>query len=308
VLSNLKTADEPIPADTLAALYAILSNPATEVWRWNITATLLAGGPGQRGAVRAYSEDEVVPSRQTGIAEDSLKDHVDQWIWGVNQSSPMIQLPSLRALQKSGEHGKPAQAAVLALLHRHRAPLTSIVLMPRLVTDGFTGYEQAIPQYDPVVILETLVAIKADANLLVDPLTRLTRHTSEYVQLDASAMLGKIQADQATTDYAAKVLSDLAVLSWGKVRKDAVAELGKIGPPAASALPTLVQLLESSNGDLRTQAAISLGKMGTAAKPALEALRKAQRYAELDTQEAVDAIKTAIESIKMAEMEEEKTI
>ena len=305
VLARLKSPGVPIPETTEAALYQILRSPGTEAWRWNMTATLLAGLPNDpvRSDEDDSEEEEPMAPRETGIAESHLKDHVDLWTWGVRHPSPLVQLPSLRALQKTKQAGKPAESAVENLLHREGPPLTSYVLRPKIVTDGKIGLEQPLPDYDPLVILETLVAIQADPHRMVDPLKRLMHHPSEYIRLDAAAMLGKIDAANLEADPrpdAAKTLADLAMLPWGNVRAEAVRELGNMGAPAAVVLDTLIRMLNDANGRVRIQAAIALGNMGTAAKPALPALKAALEYAELDTRDAITTIQTAIQKIEMA--------
>ncbi len=300
VLKNFKIglARQPIPTATQTALYGILANPQTEAWRWNITAVLLAGRP-----YRSENAEDTRITSNSGIAEESLEDHVDQWIWGVNHPNPRIQLPSLWALQKTKQKGKSAEKAVAGLLHRPRKPLTSVVLQRQIVTDGSLGIQTPIPQYDPLTILETLAAIGADPALMAEPLIALTKSDCEYVRVDAAAMLGKLDAAKLQNDprpFAAQVLAKLAAEPWGKVREAAVRELGNIGEPAAGQLPVLIALLREGDDALRLQAAISLGKFGAAAKPALPALNTARRYAELDTQPVAAALKTAIETIEKA--------
>lgn len=280
VLTRLKAPDAAIPETTEAALYGILKNPATEDWRWNLTATLV-----------------------TQIAEANLKDHVDLWTWGVNHPSPMLPLPSLRALAKTGEAGKPAQEELAALLHRPHGPLTSIVLKPEVITDGIIGLEKYHPAFEPLFILEAMSAIEADAPLMVEPLMHLTQHVSEYVRLDAAVLLGKLDAAKLPSDprpHAARVLAELALVPYGKVREAAVIELGKMKADGASQLGALIALLKNGDGVLRTRAANSLGMMGAAAEPALPALREALRFAELDTQDAAAAINAAIQAIETA--------
>ncbi len=274
---KLKSPEDPIPAKTQAALYDILSNPATEPWRWNLTAILIRR-----------------------IAPDSLKNHVELWTWGVNHPAPIIQLPSLLALQGAEKAGQPAQYAVVGLLKKRRFPLTSLVLSPQIVTDQYIGLEQSIPAYDPLIILTTLVKIEADPNLMVGPLTRLTHHVSEYVRLDAAAMLGKLKVEQLPADprpYAARVLADLATLPWGKVRVAAVIELGKVGKPATEMLPVLVKLLNERDDDIRVEAATAIGKLGINARSAKDDLKKPLRYAKLDREKAVEAVTAAIKAI-----------
>ena len=249
VLGNLKSAAGPVPASLRKALYDTLSDPKTDVRRWNITASLLIQ-----------------------IAEDSLKDHVELWAWGANHPSPLIGHASLMALQKIGPDGRAAQSALLALLYRPRLPLTSVVLRPRIITDGLTGFEQAVPDYDPLLILETLVAIDADPKLLVEPLTVLTGHPSEYVRADAAELLTKLDPAELKADprlLAARVLADLAELPGGQVRELAVVRLGDIGASAAGEVSVLARLLEDKNANVRMQAAIALGKMVAAAQSAV---------------------------------------
>lgn len=280
VLTNLKTPDAAIPEKTEAALYEILKDPATEDWRWNITATLV-----------------------TRIAEPNLKDHVDLWIMGVNHPSTLLPLPSLRALVKTGEAGKPAEDALARLLTRRHQPLTSIMLEPEIITDGNIGLEKYHPAYEPLFVLETMAVIKADPSLMVGPLMHLTNHVSEYVRLDAAVLLGQLDPAKLPTNphpHAARVLADLAVVPWGKVRESAVRALGNMGEKAAGELEALIALLKDGDGVLRIQAANALGKMGAAAEPALPALREALRFAELDTQAAVAAINAAIREIENA--------
>ncbi len=281
VLSNLKNAADPVPASLRKALYDILSDPKTDVRRWNITANLVIQ-----------------------IAEDSLKDHIALWTWGANHPSPLIGNASLSALQKIGSDGRAAESAVLALLNRPRLPLTSVVLKPRVITDGLIGFEQAVPDYDPLVILETLIAIGADAKLLVEPLTVLTNHPSEYVRADAAELLAKLDPAQLKTDprpLAARVLAGLAVLPWGQVRELAVVRLGDIGASAAGEVPALAKLLEDKNGNVRMQAAIALGKMGAAAQSAVPALEKALRFSPLESEENREAMQKALDQIQHPE-------
>jgi hypothetical protein len=280
VLMDLKTEEEAIPEKTEADLYAILRNPATEDWRWNITATLV-----------------------TTIADANLKDHVDLWTWGVNHPSQLLVLPSLRALTKTAEAGKSAQDELAALLCRRHPPLTSIVLKPEVITDGNVGLEKYHPDYEPLFILETMAAIKADAPLMVEPLMHLTHHVNEYVRVDAAVMLAALDPAMLPTDprpHAAKVLAELALLPYGKVRESAVIALGEMKEDAVTELGALIALLNDGDGVLRTAAANALGNMGAAAEPALPALREALRYAELDTQDAAAAINAAIRAIEMA--------
>jgi HEAT repeat protein len=287
VLAALKSPDAAIPEKTEADLYAILSDPATEDWRWNITATLV-----------------------TRLAEAKLKDHVALWTWGVNHPSPLVPLPSLRALAKTGEAGKPAEAALAAMLRRPHPPLLSIVLKPEVITDGQIGLEKYHPAFEPLFILEAMAATKADPELMVEPLMHLTHNLSEYVRLDAAVMLGQLDVAKLSENphpHAAKVLADLATLPYGKVRDAAVRQLGNMGPKAASELETLISLLKDGNGVIRTEAANGLGKMGAAAEPALPALRDALRFAELDTQDAAAAINAAIQAIEAAVPDKEMT-
>lgn len=281
VLNEIASKETPLPDQTRERLYGILSAPETETWRWNITATLLA--------------------EEAGIAGDSLKDHVDLWIWGVRHPDPMVQLPSLRALQKIGEAGKPAEEAVADLLNRPRRPLTGLVINQQVVNDGLIGLEQPIPEYDPLTICETLAAIEADPNRYVPPLMSLLHHNSEYVRLDAAAILGQVDAeklDHYPRPQAAAVLSELAAPTTGKVRVSAVRELGNMGRAAAGELDVLVKLLKDKSGDVRLEAAASLGKMGSAAERALPDLKQALRFAKLDTQDAVETMTQAIEAIE----------
>ena len=283
VLSSLKGNANPIPAPLQKSLYDMLSDPGTDVWRWNITATLL---------VR--------------IAEDSLKNHVELWTWGVNHPSPLIGNASLLALQKTGADGKPAQAALLELLHRQRLPLTSVVLKPRIITDGLIGFEQVVPDDDPLLILETLMAIQADPQVMVEPLIVLMHHPSEYVRVDAAFHLAKLDAAKLKADpkpEAARVLADLALLPWGQVRELAVRRLGEIGEPPADVIAVLARLLEDKNGDVRREAAIALGNIGPTARSAVPALKKAIRFSELDTEATRNAM---IEALKKIEPPEEK--
>lgn len=301
VIRELKKENASLPEKNQKALYAILYNPDTEPWRWNITATLLSGA-----------------TPKSGIAVDSLKDHIDLWIWGVNHPAPLVKLPSLRALQKTGEDGQAAEHAVAALLNRPMPALTSIVVESAIITHGIIGLESSFVDYNPLTILETLVAIKADPHLMVGPLMKLTHHPSDYVRLDAAAMLGKIDTMRLSSDprpYAAKVLAQLATLPWSKVRLEAVTELGNIGEPAACVLPVLIRLLKDGKDQIRLQAAVALGEFKAAAEPALPALEEALRLAkkqangvQLDTakqkttgtpidliiSQAIDAIKTAV--------------
>ncbi len=213
----------------------------------------------------------------TRIADANLNDHVDLWIWGVKHPSSLLPLPSLRALAKTGDAGKPAQDALAALLGRPHQPLTSIVLKAEIITDGKIGLEKYHRDYEPLFVLEAMSAIQADPQLMVAPLMQLTHHDNEYVRLDAAVLLGKLDAAKLSSDprpHAARVLADLAKLPYGKVREAAVRELGNMGPNAASQLEALVALLKDADGVLRLEAANALGKMGAAAEPALPALRK----------------------------------
>lgn len=285
VMRESKKENTSLPESTQRALYAILYNPATEAWRWNITATLLSGA-----------------TENSGIAVESLNKHIKLWTWGVQHPAPIIQLPSLRALQKIGEEAKPAASAVAALLERSQPPLTSLVVEPAIITHGIMGLEYAFPAYTPLTILETLVGIHADSHWMLEPLTKLTHHPSEYVALDAAAMLGKIEdAPLATRQHATHVLAQLATLPWSKVRLEAVTELGNIGEPAASELDVLIRLLKDRNDEVRLQAAVSLGQLKAAAKPALPALEEALKLAKtLDTGDPVLRISEAIAAIKEA--------
>ncbi|MCA9071979.1 MAG: HEAT repeat domain-containing protein [Planctomycetaceae bacterium] len=291
VIKELKKETKPLPRENLKAMYAILYNPATEPWRWNITATLISGA-----------------TAKTGIAVDSLKDHIALWTWGVQHPAPIVQLPSLRALQKTGEDGKTAEHAVAGLLHRPQPPLTSIVLESAIREHWIIGLEHAFPDYTPLTILETLFAIKADAHLMVDPLAKLMHHPSEYVRLDAAAMLGKIEsADFPVRQRAARVLAELATIPWSKVREEAVTELGNIGEPAATELKVLIDLLKDAKDEIRLQAAVSLGKLEAAAEPALPDLKEALALAKkLDTGEPVLRISEAIAAIEKAIKEDSK--
>ena len=282
VLEQMTTLEVPLPESVRGELYRILEIRPAVPWRWNITATLLAGEPGSAG--------------------DSLKDHIDLWIWGVEHPSPFMQLPSLRALERMGSDGQAAEEPLLALLNRPRRPLTSLVIDPQVIADQLIGIEQSIPDYDALTILETLVAIEADANRLLGPLTRLTRHDSEYVRLDAASMLGKIKTSEPQSEparQAAEVLSELATNRTGNVRVAAVKQLGEIDGAVEERLSVLGDLLlEDRNDDVRLQAARSLGSMGSAAMPALEKLERALRFAKLDTQDAERVIADAIAAIK----------
>ncbi len=305
VLIRLKAAGTGFSNSPEPSLYQILSDPATRPARWNIVANLLAQ-----------------------IADDSLKDHADLWTWGVNHPSPLIGHASVLALKKIGDDAeavrdalseierktappalpdgerKAAEAALLKLLHRPRLPLTSIVLRPRIITDGRAGWEQAVPAYDPLLILETLIAIQADPQVMVEPLTVLSRHPSEYVRVDAAFYLATLEAEALPTDakpFAVRVLAQLAKLPWGQVRELAVRRLGQIGQPPKDVIEALAGLLEDKDGEVRKQAAISLGNIGSAAKFVMPALDKAIEYSRLDTEDTFKAMREAKQKIENPE-------
>lgn len=282
VITKLKAPDADIPQATESGLYDILNNPATEDWRWNIAATLL-----------------------TRIAADNLKDHVDLWIMGVNHPSPLLPLPSLWALGKTGDAGKPAEESLARLLARPHAQFANIAWKAtnRDITDNQISLEEYHPDYEPLFILETMVAIKADPKLMVAPLMRLTQHDNQYIRLDAARLLANLDVEMLPSDprpHAAMVLAELAGLSYGKVRETAVMKLGEMGPSAAGQLKVLIALLKDDNVKLRIAAANSLGEIGAAAAPALKDLMEARRFSELDTQDAATAIDTAIQKIEDA--------
>ena len=62
--------------------------------------------------------------------------------------------------------------------------------------------------------------------------------------------------------------------SDGEVRIQLIRALGKMGVPAAPAVPIIVALLPNADPALKIQIAESLGEMGTAAKVALAEIEK----------------------------------
>jgi HEAT repeat protein len=69
----------------------------------------------------------------------------------------------------------------------------------------------------------------------------------------------------------------------GSNRSTACFTLGRFGPVAAPAIPTLITALSDSNSETRLQAARALGWIGPEAQPALDALRTACEDTEFRT-------------------------
>jgi HEAT repeat protein len=74
--------------------------------------------------------------------------------------------------------------------------------------------------------------------------------------------------------------------------------LGKIGPEAREAVPTLIELLKNKEGNDYRNAAIALGRIGPDAKTALPALRELHRQLERVTGDSANNVKEAIDRIE----------
>jgi HEAT repeat protein len=93
----------------------------------------------------------------------------------------------------------------------------------------------------------------------------------------------------------------VALLVWAlnvkyyDVRVNAAIELGKLGPVAAPAVPTLVPLLKDPGEELRYQAATALGNIGPDAKDAINKLIATKRDKSARVADAADLAVTKIQ-------------
>jgi HEAT repeat protein len=106
-------------------------------------------------------------------------------------------------------------------------------------------------------------------------------------QVQAAEAIWRISDE---TELPLKVLQ--RELRGTQVPLEACQSLGRMGPAAKSAIPTLVQALKSKDGGVRQGAAEALGQIGKDAKAALPELKKLTGDIDPDVQAAAkEAIK-----------------
>jgi hypothetical protein len=192
-----------------------------------------------------------------------------------------------RAVKELGEAGKDAQTATAALI---KATKDDDLFVRRFAARALGDIEA-----DPKV------AVPALKDML------LNNKEKKEAQQAAAEALGKMGA-LAVPPLTIVIKADD---TDNDVRRKALESVGKIGPDAKTAIPTLVAELKMNGGgtkknpnkdrDFRVEAAIALGHVGTANdKEALDALRDLAGGKDLKNNKSLgDAIKSAVKEIEM---------
>ncbi|MCE9544569.1 MAG: HEAT repeat domain-containing protein [Planctomycetia bacterium] len=134
---------------------------------------------------------------------------------------------------------------------------------------------EAVKNKDRKIRLAAVRAIhelKPGPEVVVPAFARLVSTSDEKTindVIDAVATLG-VEAVPGLT----------AALKNKVVRGQAAEILGRIGPPAASAVPALIEALDDDRPEVRREVLFALGAIGPAAKPAVAAARKALKDPE----------------------------
>jgi HEAT repeat protein len=110
---------------------------------------------------------------------------------------------------------------------------------------------------------------------------------------------GAAPTTQATTEATADILADTLDGEDPAARLKAADALGKLGPAAADAIPSLIKTLHDDHEPLRLNAAYALGAVGAAATaPLIDTLGDTIEHAGLDAAYALSAIGTpAVEAL-----------
>jgi HEAT repeat protein len=110
----------------------------------------------------------------------------------------------------------------------------------------------------------------------------------EEVAIAAASSLGRNGSKQSVPI----LIKMLESTNSTKFRRQIIILLGKIGPEAGAAVPSLIALLKGQDRECRVEAAKALGHMGTAAKPAVSVLANALKNQQEESlqEAAADAL------------------
>lgn len=244
-------------------LVAIIRDPATESWRWDVAVQLLRKvAPGQLEAVR--------PELITGLNGDSLRIH-----------------SALLALQDLGVKAVEAKQPLLDLLERHHDPLSGVLINALCVETQSVASSQPHKLYDDLLILETLKKVGATDEVLLPHLTRLANYEHRSVRLHAALQLSRLGQDGQ--NFAEKTLIQLLEDDHEGVREETLKALRRLKTTSPAAVAALIPMLSRPESSVRRAAVFVLTDMGPAAKAALPALERATGFQNLIDPNSGDA-------------------
>jgi HEAT repeat protein len=187
-----------------------------------------------------------------------------------NTLSSELRHASGRTLLKLGQNAKPALNQIIQLASESDAEIRATMLQVLLVAAGNSD-----------------VTKRVIAGSLIDS------HTS--LRIKAAELLYK--TDQSNV-LSIPVLVDVVETGTPDERWQAIYQLGKIGPKAASAVHSIARHLDSQDMKLRAAAARALGRVGPEAYPAIPALKKNLDNPDAEVQSAA---KQALKKIEITQ-------
>lgn len=201
-----------------------------------------------------------------------------------------VRRAAARALERLGEHAKPAvPSLIMSLRDREEevraAVATALGQLGPAATEALPALLQASLDNEEsvrVAALGALGSLGLTSTAVLEVLTDALQDMSSEVKSAAAVALGMLSAVPAV-DALADCLSD----GQSHVRAAAARALGQIGGKhTASAVPRLIQSLKDSDHAVRRSAAVSLGRIGIFAASAANHLADAMRDTNSQVREA----------------------
>jgi HEAT repeat protein len=188
-----------------------------------------------------------------------------------------------------------AAAALTALLHRKREPLTGVAISERVLIDNQVAYTQAVPAYDDLFILSAMHKAGVPEAELLPVLREKTTHDSPSVRLIAARRMSELGPEARRV--AAGTLVSLLTETRVDIQEQAVSILSKLGADASGSVAALTELLANGNSPVRQAAARALGEIGPPAKSAAPALQQAIQFEKLMGTGGQDVMVEALEKL-----------
>jgi HEAT repeat protein len=137
------------------------------------------------------------------------------------------------------------------------------------VKDDVVGLINALKHQQPAVRLQ---AVRALTNDVLEPELALRRFTATLGDSDPAVRQAALQALEKLGRLAVPVMTRALSCPDPLLRAEAAHLLGRVGSPAAEAVPELIKLLNDDHRRVVQEAAMALGHIGSAARPAIPAL------------------------------------